>query len=82
MKIHFRFNGEPYDAEGELDLSPDPDWPTATCGECGYWTKYQKGAIEARYESWCRKIDAIQVDKDTPACPSFVRRPEEEESDE
>lgn len=47
MKVNFRFNGEPYEAEGTFDLSPDPDWPTATCGECGWW--YERTEVKRRH---------------------------------
>ena len=62
---------------------PDPTWPDAKCGECG-WCKPWNPKPDA--EGDCRRV-AFGVDRnDTmrisivkvsdPACPDFVRRPQ------
>ena len=63
-------------------LSPDPTWPDATCGECG-WCKPWNPNPNA--DGDCRRVafgldrnDTIHigiVKVSDPACPAFVRRP-------
>lgn len=63
--------------------APDPDWPTATCGECGYpdlltannWGDEVVGSVTI-VDHFCRE-KGCRIRSDCPACPEFVRRPKE-----
>lgn len=64
-------------------LSPDPSWPDAKCGECGYFGEHIEFKHEIPEECYgcgrvavCRK-SSVRVAEGEPACPAFVRRPKE-----
>lgn len=61
-------------------LCPDPSWPDAKCGECGYCDP----TITTPFKFNCLRTGAELPTAHDRACPAFVRRPEkaEEESNE
>ena len=57
----------------------DPDWPTATCGECAWKIGEWKASPESKPHGLCRRsafggeIDLGWVNHDDTACPEFRR---------
>lgn len=61
-------------------LSPDPDWPKATCGECGWclpWGDGSSGKADCRRVAFGGGEDAYvgEIKIADKACPGFIRRP-------
>ena len=62
-------------------LSPDPTWPDAKCGECGYWFERSEmkhlegGTSYSEIVGWGCGRTGICLDPRHRALPCFVRRP-------